>query len=101
MPLEVNNVAFVILVTGPEEVIETNFVQGCSRSVSRDVPADATLQAVGPNYHGHSVPAHQTLDAPLNLCAAGKRRLLLNAYGIEVRRVGLVGQSDAIALGMN
>jgi hypothetical protein len=48
-----------------------------------------------PYHHGHGVPAHQALDAALDLAAAGVRRLLIGVDGVDVGGVGGERQLDA------
>src|SRR5881396_3271822 len=76
--LKVNDVSLLVRPSCTEEVIEADFVQRCGRGISRDVPTDATLFAVGSYHHRQRIPAHQTLNAPLDFTAAGINRLLVN-----------------------
>ena len=79
-------------------MIEADLVKGCGRGVGGNVSADAMLLPVGSHDHGQGVPAHQTLDAPLDLRAAGERRFLLEADAVDVRRVRGVRQPHPVAL---
>ncbi len=49
---------------------------------------------VGPQDHGHGVPADQPPDAPLHLLVAREERLLLRADGVDVARLGQRRQAD-------
>ena len=84
--LEVDEVAFAVLRPGPEEVIEADLVERGRRRVGRDVSADAVRQPVGAHDHGHRVPAHEALDAALDLLAARERRLVGRTQGVDVGR---------------
>ena len=75
--LEVDDVAVVVVALALEEVIEADLVERGGRGEGRDVAADAVLDLVGLHHHRQRVPAHQALDAALDLAAAGERRLLL------------------------
>src|SRR5262249_42046002 len=70
-----------------EEMVEADLEKRCSRGVGGYMAADAGLVLVGTHHHGHGIPANQTLDAPLGLAVAGKRRLLIRRNGIDIRRV--------------
>ena len=82
MSLEVHNVAVAGFGTGPPEVIECDLVEVCGGGKSRNVAADPGFLFISADNHCHSIPAHQTLDPPLHLLAAGKRRLLANGNGV-------------------
>ena len=85
--LEIDDVAFVAVVAAAEEVVEADFVQRRGRGERRDVAADAVFDAVGAHDHRHRVPAHEALDAALDLAAAGIRHLLVGVDGVDVGRV--------------
>src|SRR5712692_5075679 len=51
------------------------------------MPANAWFFLVGPHHHGHGVPTDQTLDATLDLPAAGIRGLAVRWNGVDIRRV--------------
>src|SRR3954470_5649368 len=86
--LEVNDISIAALGTGSQEVVERHFVQGCRRSVGRNVTANAFLQLVGADDHGQSVPADQALDAALHLLTSRKGRLLAGWNRVLVRSGG-------------
>jgi hypothetical protein len=65
------------------------------------VTADAVFNTIGAHDHGHRVPAHETLDAALDLTAAGIRHLLVGVDGVDVGRVGGEWQPHALLLGVN
>ena len=67
---------------------------------SYNVAADTFLNLVGLHHHGQRIPAHEALDAALDLTAAGKRRLLLCGDGIDVRGVRREGLSNPVAPGV-
>ena len=69
-------------------MIEAHFVQSCLRSIRRDVAADAAFHPIGAHHHGHSVPADNTFDPPLDLPTAWIVGLLFHGNGIDIRRVG-------------
>ena len=77
--LEVDDVAVVVVALALEEVVEPDFVERGGRGEGRDVAADAVFDLVGLDDHRQRVPAHQALDAALDLAAAGERRLLVTA----------------------
>jgi hypothetical protein len=52
--------------------------------------ADAAFISVGPDNHRHGVPSKQTFNPMFNFSAAGIRRLILRAYGVQVWRCGFV-----------
>ena len=56
---------------------------------------------VGADHHRHGVPAHDALDAALDLAAAGIRHLLVGVDGVDVRRVRRERQLDAALLGVD
>src|ERR1700751_5082719 len=69
--LEINEVAGLLVITRTEEVIEADFQQSGQGGVSRDMAADAGIFLVLAMHHGHRIPAHQALDAALQLAIAG------------------------------
>ena len=85
--LEVNRIAFKLVVARTEEMIESHFKQRRHRAVGRDMPADAVLFAVGAHHHGQRVPADQAFDPPLDLLVARQRHLLAHVNGVHVRRI--------------
>ena len=97
VPLEVDDVAVVVVALALEEVIEADLVERCGRRISGDVAADAVLGLVGLHHHGERVPADEALDAPLDLAAAGERRLVVGGNRVDVGCVGGERQLDAVA----
>ena len=83
--LEINNIAVAGFRGRVKKMIERHFVKRSRRRKRRNVSADAFLNLVGADDHGHGVPAHQALDAPLHFLTAGEWRL-----GLRVDRI-LVG----------
>ena len=59
------------------------------------MPAHAAFVVIGVDHHGHGVPAHQALDAPLDLAIARIRRLLFGRDGVEVRGADRLRHLDA------
>ncbi len=76
MSLEIDKIAVARFGGCMKKMIERHFIERCCRGKGGNMPADAFLNLIGADNHGHGVPAHQALDAPLHLLAAGKRRLL-------------------------
>src|SRR5262245_57732739 len=71
--LEVNNVAVVAIAPAAEEVVETDLIQGGSGREGGNVAADAVLEFVGLDHHRQRIPAHEALDAELDLTTARNR----------------------------
>ena len=99
--LEVHLIAPLAAAGAADEVVEGDFVQGRRRGVGRNVTADVGIDTVGAHHHGHGVPAHQALDAALDLAAARKRRLVFYGYGIKKRRRCRIGQRHTSLLGVH
>ncbi len=97
VPLEVDDVAVVVRALALEKVIEADLVERRGRRIGRNVPADPLIQLVGAHDHRQRIPADQALDAPFDLTAARKGRLLRRRNGIDVGGVGGEGQADAVA----
>ena len=100
MALEIDQVAGCAVVATAQEVVEGDLVEVGGGGIGGDVSADARLQTVGLDHHGHGVPAHVALHLPLDAAVAGIRRFLLPWDGVEVRRVqarlgGLLALADA------
>ena len=70
--LEINSVAFEGIGARAKEMVEANFVERGSGSVSGNVAADIVFEAIGADNHGESVPANEGLDATLELLIAGE-----------------------------
>jgi hypothetical protein len=98
--LEEDDVAVGALVAA-EEVVEPHFVQRRRRRVGRDVTADPFLRFVGAHDHRRGVPAHEALDAALQIRAARHEHLLVGGDRVDVGGVGGEGQLDAILPGVN
>src|SRR5207248_6654839 len=81
--MEEDDVAVVVLALALEEMIEADLVQRRRRCVGRDVPADAVLRLVRLDDHSERVPAHEALDAPLDLTAAGARGSVCAGQPVE------------------
>ena len=94
--LEVDDVAVVVVALALEEVVEPDFVERGRRRVGRDVAADALFELVGLDHHRQRVPAHEALDAALDLAAAWKRGLFCRGNGVDVGGVGGEGLLDAV-----
>jgi len=92
--LEIDLVAAELALRGAEKMVETNFIQGGGGGISRNMAANAAFIAIGAYHHSHRIPADQTFDAPLDLAAAGERRLLGYRDGVNIGRVGGKGQLD-------
>jgi hypothetical protein len=84
--LKVHQVSGARFISGMEKVVEPDFIQRGARSKRRDMPADSILFPIGAHHHRHSVPADDALDSPFNFPVARKPRLLIDVYGIDVRR---------------
>ncbi len=65
-------------------MIEPHLDQRRQGRVGRQVPADVRVILIRAHHHGQSVPAHHTLDAPLNGAVTGIRDLFLDGDGIDV-----------------
>ena len=65
------------------------------------MPADAVFDLVGADDHRHRVPAHDALDAALDLAAARIRHLLVGIDGVDVRRVRREREAHARLLGVD
>ena len=100
VPLEQHEVTCALGPLGPEEVVEAHLVERGGRRVGRDVAADALRVPVGLDDHGQRVPADQTLDAALDLAAARKGRLVLEADRVDVGRVGRERERHALLAGV-
>ena len=74
--LEIDDIAVARFSGRLKKVIKCHFVERGRRRKRRNVSADAFLKLVGADDHGHGIPPHQALDAPLHFLAAWKRRLL-------------------------
>src|SRR5262249_26728591 len=99
VPLKVNLVSAAFGIRPPKEVVEAHLKGRSHRSISGNVSTDSILMFVGPNHHGHGVPAHETLDSALDFAASGVRRLAVGGDGIDVRRVGAEGYVNTAPVG--
>jgi hypothetical protein len=77
-------------------MVEANFIERRGGRVGRDVAADTVGRSIGTHDHGHGVPAYEALDSPLDFLAAGQRRFLGCANGIDIRRDRAERQADAL-----
>ena len=100
VPLEVDDVAVVVVALALEEMVEPHFVQRGGRRERRDVAADALFQLVGLHHHRQRIPPHQTLDAAFDLAAAGEGRLFWSGDGVDVGSVRGERLLDAFTAGV-
>ena len=97
--LDVDQVAAVVLRRGVPEVLEAGVVEERRGLEAGDVAAEFGGGLVGPQHDGERVPADDRADAVLDGAVAGMRRLLLDRDGVEIGRVGRVGDRRALAAG--
>ena len=90
--LKINLVAGKILRAPAEKMILRHFVKRRRRRERRDVPADVR-GGIRLHHHRHRVPAHDALDAALDVAVAGIFRLLRRRDGVDVRRRQAGGRS--------
>ena len=93
--LEVDLVAAALGIRAAEEMMEADFIQGGNGCKGGDVAADARFHPVGPDHHGHGIPADDALDAPFDFPAARVDRLPVRRDGVDVGGVGGKGQVNA------
>ena len=77
MPLQVNEIASVVLCRGVPEMIESDIVERRRRGIARDVAAELARLLVRAHDDGHRVPAGERGDATLDVEVARARRLFL------------------------
>ena len=99
MPLEVDLISAILVITATEEVVESDLVKGRGRSVGGDMSTDPGLLAIGADHHGHGIPANDALDPTLDLAVAGEANLLMPGDRIDVGRVGRVRKADPMLCG--
>src|SRR4051812_50204779 len=81
------------------EVLESGVVQKRRGLEALDMPAKFRGGFIGPQHDGERVPADDRTDAVLDGAVAGMRRLLVDRDGVEVGRVGRVGDRGALTAG--
>ena len=87
MPLEIDEIAGMILAGGAPEVVEADLVQRRQRLVAGDVTAELRGLLVGADDHRHRVPAHDRAQPPLHRGVAGQLRFALGRDRVDIRRV--------------
>ena len=92
MPLEVNQIPAKILACRPKEMIEAHIVERRGRGETRNVSTILRGSAIGPDDHGHRVPANIGSDAILDGGIPWKARLHMGRNCIDVGGVGRVGE---------
>src|SRR5574341_1028842 len=65
--LKVNHIGGSPVLSAPEEMVESDFIERRARGIGGDMPADPVMNAVCLDHHRHRVPANITLDASFNL----------------------------------
>src|SRR5690606_7250622 len=81
MALNVNQVATMVLARCAPEMVEADVVQRGAGREAGDVAADTVVLSVGFHHHGHSVPADQRADPPLQVMVPGGADLLVGRDG--------------------
>ena len=79
MALKIDLIAAAGSFGTPKKTVQADCTQGGGGSESGNMAADARRMFVVHERHRHGVPADQTLDAPFDLPALRKRRLLVPA----------------------
>ena len=94
MALKIDHVRIVIAVASAKKMVEADFVESRGRRIGRNMAADIGMKPIGFDHHGHGVPAHIALDAPLDFAIAGIVRLFLWRDRIDVGRADPVGNFE-------
>ncbi len=100
VPLEVDDVAVVVVALALEEMIQPDLVERGGRGKGGNVSADPLFLLVGFDDHRQRVPPYEALDAALDFAAARERRLLGCGDGVDVGGIGRELGSDTAAAGM-
>ncbi len=87
--LEIDEVARLVTVVGPEKMVEADFQQRGDGRIGRNVSADAGILLVLAMHHGQRVPPDQALDAALQGAVARVGFFLLGPNGVGVGGVQL------------
>ncbi len=95
--LDVDEIAAMALVRGMPEMHEARLVERRRRLVARDVAAQLGGELVGPQHDRERVPADVAADMALDRPVARMRRLLIGRDGVEIGRVGRVGDRRTLA----
>ena len=99
--LEEHQVAAVLVVPRPPEVVEPDVVEHRRRGEGGNMPAVLARNLVAPNHGRHSIPAVDGADAPFQVEVARKGRLLVRrdrvhiAGGRAERQVRAAGAGSA------
>ena len=86
VPLEVDEVAEVLVGAAPPEVVEADLVERLGGLVARDVAAELGRLGVRLEDDRDRVPAHERRREPLELGVAGQLGLVLDGDRVDVRR---------------
>jgi DNA-binding Lrp family transcriptional regulator len=92
--LEEHQVAALLLVACPEEVVEADLEQVGRTGVAGDVPAQLAVRRVRADHHRERVPAHERCEPLLDGEIAGKRGLAFDRDRVDVRRHQLRRPAD-------
>ncbi len=82
--LEEDLIAVAAVAFAPEEVVEADLDQRRGRRVGREVTAEPVETVVGAVDHGDRVPAHERVDAALDVFVAREPRLLFRRNRVDV-----------------
>src|SRR5690625_6704773 len=67
MALEVHQVARLVTVATPEEVVKAHFIQRGSRGEGREMSPQVVIALVSSNHHGDCVPADKGTNVALDI----------------------------------
>ncbi|MNR15860.1 hypothetical protein D3C85_1324190 [compost metagenome] len=97
--LEVNQIAFLLVVVGAPEVVEADVVEGGGGLEGGNVAPQFQVFLAGAQHQGHRVPAVDGADAVLHLVIAGGLLLFAHRDSIQVCSRRLERQVCATATG--
>jgi len=98
--LEVNQIPLVAaLATSSEEMVEGDLVEGRTAGEGADMATLPFVFLIGPNDHGHRIPANDALDPSLGFAISRISGLFEGWYGVDVRCRRLDRDLDPIAAG--
>ena len=85
MTLKINHVGRRAIVPAAKKMIESYLIKRGRRSKGRNVAAEAVMNPVRLDHHGHGVPANVTFNAAFQFAIAGVSRFGFGRDGINVR----------------
>lgn len=100
MALEINDITGIPEAFSSKKMIETDLEEVGAGGKRRNMAPYACMSAVGPDNHGHGIPANDALDPALDVAVAWKNGLGFHGDRIDIGGIGREGELNSFFLNL-